>query len=209
MFYSFVQSYSNYNIINWSCTKPSFLDPIEKKIKKAIRIISFAKTRYDHTEPLFKQHRILPFRKLVQYRKAVFMWKITNGYAPKVLSESFVSNEHEQNNKKFVLPHPPNDTAKEYFVYSCVQAWNCLPDVLRGTTIYTAFTRNLKKHFLGEPIEDSIHINNNIRNTNQNNANNNNGIRVLQWVRPNMGQLRANAQQNPFADRWDNQLRNF
>ena len=35
MFYSFVQSYSNYNIINWSCTKPSFLDPIEKKNQKS------------------------------------------------------------------------------------------------------------------------------------------------------------------------------
>ena len=47
---------------------------------------------------------------------------------------------------------------------SCVQAWNCLPDALRNTTINTAFTRNLKKYLLGEPIEDSIHINNNIRN---------------------------------------------
>ena len=142
----------------------------------------------------------------------MFMWKITNGYAPKVLSEGFVRNE--QNQTKFVLPHPPNDKAKKYLVYSCVQAWNCLPDALRNTTIYTAFTRNLKKYLLGEPIEDSIQINNNIRNNinyqNDTTGNNNTGIRVLQWVRPNQGQLRANAQQNPpFASRWDNQLRNF
>ena len=32
MFYSFVQSYLNYNILNWSCTKSSFLDPIVKKL---------------------------------------------------------------------------------------------------------------------------------------------------------------------------------
>ena len=42
---------------------------------------------------------------------------------------------------------------------------------------------------------------------------NNNGLRVLRWQRPNRDQLRANAQnlyaQNPFATRWDNQLRNF
>ena len=132
------------------------------------------------------------------------MWKVMNGYAPKVLAEFFVSNE--QNTTKFVLPHPPNDTAKKYFVYSCVLVWNSLPDALRNTTIYTAFTRNLKKHLLGEPVENSIHINNNIRN----NIHNNSGIRVLQYVRPNHTQLRANDQQNQtFATRWDNQLRNF
>ena len=92
MFYSFVQSYINYNIINWSCTYQSFLNSIEKKLKKAIRIISFAKTKYDHTEPLFKKHKILPFKEQVAYRKAIFMWKVTNEYAPKVLSEFFVSN---------------------------------------------------------------------------------------------------------------------
>ena len=204
MFYSFVQSYINYNIVNWSCTLPNFLDPIEKKLKKAIRIISFAKTKYDHTEPLFKQHRILPFKDQVAYRKNIFMWKVINGYAPKILSEFFVSNE--QNLTKFVLPHPPNDKAKNYLVYSCVSVWNSLPDALRSTTIYTAFTRNLKKHLLGEPVEDSILINNNIHNNNDNNS----GIRVLQYVRPNQAQLRANAQQNQtFATRWDNQLRNF
>ena len=95
------------------------------------------------------------------------MWKVTNGYAPKVLSEFFVRNE--RNLTKFILPHPPNDTAKAYFVYTCVLVWNSLPDPLRNTTIYTAFTRNLKKHFLDEPVENSILIN---------------------------AQLRANAQQN-------------
>ena len=162
MFYSFVQSHINYNIINWSCTREGVLDPIEKKLKKAIRIISFAQTRYDHTEPFFKKHRILPFQKQVTYRKALFMWKVTHGYAPKVFSQFFVRNE--QNATKFVLPYPPNDTAKAYFVYSCILAWNSLPDALRNTTIYTAFSRNLKKHLLGEPIESSILVNNNIRN---------------------------------------------
>ena len=215
MFYSFVQSYTNYNIVNWSCTKSSFLDPIEKKIKKAMRIISFAKTKYDHTEPLFKKHKILPFKEQVTYRKAVFMWKVANGYAPNVLSKIFVNQELDQ--KKFVLPHPPNDKAKNYFVYSCILAWNRVPDALKRVTIFSAFTRNLKGHLLGEPIENNIHINNNIRNNtsnvnrtnnNSNSSNNSSGIRVLQWVRPS-GRPNANAQNPPFASRWDNQLRNF
>ena len=37
MYHSFVQSHVNYNILNWSCTNKSFLDPIDKKLKKAIK----------------------------------------------------------------------------------------------------------------------------------------------------------------------------
>ena len=203
MFYSFVQSYSNYNILNWSCTTPSFLDPIVKKIKKAIRIISFAKTMYDHTEPFFKKHKILPFKEQVTYRKAIFMWKVANGFAPKILSKLFVASGNDQ--KKFVLPRPPNDTAKNYFVYSCVTAWNCVPDALRHATIFSAFTRNLKGHLLGEPIEENIFINNHIRNNSI--SQNTNNTRNNRWVR-NDGHPRANNNP-PFASRWDNQLRNF
>ena len=116
---------------------------------------------YDHTEPFFKKHRILPFKDLVTYRKAIFMWKVANGFAPNILSNLFVRNEVDQ--KKIVLPHPPNDKAKKYFVYSCVLAWNCVPDALKHATFFSAFTRNLKGHLLGEPIERNIHINNNIR----------------------------------------------
>merc|ERR1711928_768 len=61
-------------------------------------------------------------------------------------------------------------------------------------------------------------INNRFNNRNNNNGNrnntrqnnNNNGIRVLQWRRPNHAQLRANLENQPqFASRWDNHLRNF
>ena len=168
---------------------------------------------YDHTEPFFKKHKILPFKEQVTYRKAIFMWKVANGFAPEILSKLFTASGNDQ--KKFVLPHPPNHKAKNYLVYSCVTAWNCIPDALRHATIFSSFTRNLKGHLLGEPIEDNVYINNHIRNNssisqNTNNSRNNttnNGIRVLRWVR-NDGHPRANNNP-PFASRWDNQLRNF
>ena len=139
------------------------------------------------------------------------MWKITNGYAPKVLSDFFVSNE--QNNTKFVLPHPPNEKAKNYFVYSCVLAWNTVPDVLKNVTIFSAFTRNLKGYLLGDPIENNIYINENARvnnnNTNTNiiNLNNNyNGIRVLRWNRNNRnrGVLTHDWDGSGLTNSWDN-----
>ena len=102
MYHSFVQSHISYNILNWTCTHHSFLKPIETKMKKAIRLISFAKTKVDHTAPLFKKHDILPFRDLVNLKKASFMWQITRGYTPSVFNTFFSKNLH--NPLRFVLP---------------------------------------------------------------------------------------------------------
>jgi len=81
MYHSFFQSHVDYNLLNWSCTNKSFLKPIENKVKKAIRIISFSKTKYDHTAPLFKKHNILPFYDHIRLKKALFMWKTAHGYS--------------------------------------------------------------------------------------------------------------------------------
>ena len=34
LFFAFVQSHIDYNILNWSCTRPTFLVPIEMQLKK-------------------------------------------------------------------------------------------------------------------------------------------------------------------------------
>ena len=146
MFYSFVQSHINYNILNWSCTLKTNLAPIENKLKKAIRVISFAQTMYDHTDPLFKQHNILPFHKHVSFRKALFMWKLAHGYQPKVVSDLFTGNLHNQ--IKFVLPHPRNESAKSYFVYSSIKEWNAVPDTLKLTSTLSNFSLKYKTHLL-------------------------------------------------------------
>ena len=106
MYHSFVQSHVNYNLINWSCTNKSFLDPVEKKIKKAVRAISFS-NKYDHTTHLFKKHNILTLTQLITLKKATFMWKLVNGCLPSVLNNLFVTNAH--NHLKFVIPHPRNE----------------------------------------------------------------------------------------------------
>ena len=142
MFYSFVQSHINYNILNWSCTKDTVLKPIETKLKKAIRIISFAKTMYDHSDPIFKQYKILPFKQHVALRKASFMWKVVHGYVPNITTNLFTKNLH--NHLKLVLPHTVNDKAKYYFAYSCVKEWTCVPDTLKMVTTFSNFTRKYK-----------------------------------------------------------------
>jgi hypothetical protein len=80
LYHSLIQSHINYNILNWTCTHNSTIDPINKKVKKAIRVVSFAQTKYEHTPPLFKSLKILPFPEHLQHRRACFMWKVKNEY---------------------------------------------------------------------------------------------------------------------------------
>ena len=50
LYYSFIQPYVDYNILNWSSTHTTNLECIRISIKKAVRIISF-KRRQEHAAP--------------------------------------------------------------------------------------------------------------------------------------------------------------
>ena len=145
-YHSFVQSHINYNIVNWTCTNQSFIEPIEKKVKKAIRVISFSKTKYDHTSPLFKKHNILPFHDHVQLRRASLMWKLHNGYINSPISKLFIRNL--QNEQKYVLPQPGSERGKTQFVYTCVKAWNAVPEDIRKITLFKSFTSKYKDYLV-------------------------------------------------------------
>ena len=143
LYYSFIQSHINYNLVNWSCTYPSYLEPIEKKIKKAVRLISFSKTKFDHTPPLFRKHGILPFSELITYKKAIFMWRSAHNFAPVSLTSSlFTKNQH--NPTHFILPFPSNEKDKNSFEYSCVKTWSNVPEALKLSSTLNTFTSKLK-----------------------------------------------------------------
>ena len=146
MYYSFVQSHISYNMLNWSCTYDSFLKPIENKMKKAIRLISFAKTKFDHTTPLFKKHKILPFRELEKLKKASLMWQVTHGYSPPTITNLFTKNQH--NPLRFVLPRVKNDHDKLLFDYSCIKAWNLFSDTIKSSSTFSSFKSKAKSQLL-------------------------------------------------------------
>ena len=116
------------------------------KIKKAIRVISFSKTKYAHTAPLFKRHKILPFHDQIKLKKATLMWKIANGYVPPPVCNLFTSNSRDSH--KFILPKTKNDHDKMVLEYSCITVWNTVPNSLKQLTNLKAFSNNYKEHLL-------------------------------------------------------------
>ena len=145
LYYAFIQSHINYNLLNWTSTYPSLIEPINLKIKAAVRLISF-KNKYEHTKPLFLNKGILPFYELINYKKGNFLWKISNGYVQTPLSDIFVKNSY--NRYRFNLPNPLNTLDKSKIVYSSVKYWNSLPLVIRKATTLNNFNLKHKKHLM-------------------------------------------------------------
>ena len=145
LFYSFIQSHLNYNLINWSSTYDSHLKSINLKVKAAIRLISF-QNKYEHANPLFLKHKILPFHDTIKYKKGNFLWQICNGYIKKPLSEVFIRNTY--NPLRFNLPNPGNEAEKHKIVYSSIKHWNSIPLHIRNASTLNCFNEKHKKYLL-------------------------------------------------------------
>ena len=59
LYFTFINSHTDYNLINWGTAPSSYMDTIHSKTRKAIRIISFKDKDEPHV-PLFIKHSILP-----------------------------------------------------------------------------------------------------------------------------------------------------
>ena len=176
---------------------------LRKNIKKAIRIISFAKTKYEHTPPLFKRNKILPFHEHIQLRRACFMWKIQNDYIHPPVCSIFKKNPY---NQKYILPHVKCEKEKNAFEYKCVKAWQIVPENIKSSSTLDSFTLRYKNHLLDDIYTDNDNNNRTFNNHNlaiQNNSNIN--TRNNRLTRNNYyGQLRHDRPRPRWESRWDN-----
>ena len=134
LYYALIHPHLLYCINILSCTSKSNLLRIQKMQKKAIRIITKAKIN-EHTGPLFKLCKILPFEQLCLQAKLLFMHSIHYNYAPHSFSNTFPTNqirniEHNlRNQNEFLLPGCRIEWFKKFPLYTFPLAWNNLGDI--------------------------------------------------------------------------------
>ena len=111
------------------------------------------------------------------------MWKLCNGFIQNPLNTIFTKNL--QNDRKYVLPFPKTERDKNSFEYTCVKAWNLVPDNIRDSSTLNCFKCNYKRHLLGyPPAQLNRNRQNQHRNVNRNHNHNHNP-------------------RGPFQSRWD------
>jgi hypothetical protein len=94
---------------------------IEKVQKKAIRIMT-GSAYNSHTKPLFIQHNILPFPKLILQSQLTFMHAIEYNYAPSSFRNIWPKNREREPaiNLRYAddyfIPMPCTETFKKSFI---------------------------------------------------------------------------------------------
>ena len=183
LYYSFINPYIDYNLLNWGMAAPTNLNSVNQKIKKAVRIISFKKSDH-HTDPLFKELEILPLEKSIELKYAKFMWRLHNNFLPDSLSKNFRSNERTN----FTSSISRLESLKRFILFSGPKLWNELPQCITNKPSLNSFSNSLKRYF----IFGNININRNIRG---NNAGRNHRSRLAN----------NSGLNQPFVSRWNQQ----
>ena len=188
LYYSFINPYIDYNLLNWGMAAPSNLNSVNLKIKKAVRIIAF-KGRDHHTDPLFKELEILPREKSIELKNAKFMWRFVNGHLPESLSCILRSNERTNYSNSISRL----ESLKRFIRFSGPKLWQELPNCIKNKPSLKSFSNALKNFFIHGNINNTNTTN--IRST-SNRQNNNRGNHA--------SRLDNNRGLNqPFVSRWN------
>jgi hypothetical protein len=155
LYYALIHSHLTYCPIIVSCTTAKNINKITKIQKKAIRIVTGNKYN-THTNPVFKELAILPYTKLIEYSKSMFMHSIEYKYAPSSFNNTWQKNhnrvDHDhnlRNDNSFALPAPRIELFKRSPLYSLPLTWNNLNTIkLQGNR--TTFKIGLKENLLAE-----------------------------------------------------------
>jgi hypothetical protein len=152
LYYALIHSHLTYCPIIVSCTTNKNITLIHKTQKKAIRIVTGSRYN-ENTSPIFSELKILPYPKLIEYFKSLFMHSFVYGYAPPSFSNTWPLNanraEHDhnlRNNNLYAIPPPRIELFKKSPLYSLPTLWNDLDDI-KFQRNRTTFKIGLKELF--------------------------------------------------------------
>ena len=164
LYFSFMNPYIDYNLLNWDMALPTKTNVINLKIKKAVRIMSFKQSQRS-TDTLYKDHEILHFDKSVELKYGKFMWKLHNGFLPNSLVKNFSTNSRT----RFSRSISRLESLKSYILFEGPKMWDQLPLTITSKPSLSSFSKALKNYFIhGNPNHNMTNpLNPNTRHYNQ------------------------------------------
>ena len=153
LFLSFLQ----YGLIVWGQTYASFIDPIFKLQKKAVRAISF-QPRMSPSLPIFNDFELLKLSELFELRLLTFVFDSVNKTSPTCFHDFFLLNSsvHHYSTRQASQGdlYMSRKNSLQYGLksirYLAAKLWNELPVELRNASSKTLFKTKLKSYFLNK-----------------------------------------------------------
>ena len=151
LYYAFIHPYLNYCIEIWGNTCTTYLTPIIRLQKTAVRIIVGARRRQS-SEGIFKLLRIIPVEKLHTYSIYIFLFKLISNTMPQSISSTFQFNNnlHSHSTRQNNNLHIDSVTfpiRKRSLHYQASILYNC-DDALLYNLPYVSFKFMIKSRLL-------------------------------------------------------------
>ena len=151
LFLSFLQ----YGLIVWGETYASYIDPIFKLQKKAVRAISF-QPRMSPSLPIFSDLKLLKLSELFELRLLVFVFDSVNKTSPSCFHDFFLfsSSVHQYSTRQasqgdlYMFRKNSLQYGLKSIRYLGAKLWNMLPVELRNAPSKISFKAKLKVYLL-------------------------------------------------------------
>ena len=145
-YYAFLFPHLYYCIEVWGNTFIVHIDPLEKMIKRALRLIS-GSNRRAHTAPLFENLEILTLRKLYMYVYSIqlFMYKFHHKLLLRIFLDYFVTNYdvHDYDTRQRGCLHATHNRSHS-IRYVGVKISNHFMSLLEMNMYYLLYKTNLR-----------------------------------------------------------------
>jgi hypothetical protein len=156
IYHSLIETHLNYGILAWGNATKKSLKRLSVIQKRAIRMICKSKFN-SHTEPLFKQLKLLKVEDLFNLACSKLYWKKVHNQLPKFHSLQLPTFEEQQNSNRqtrqstdiITFPHRTN-LDKQLFNYSVSKVWNQLPSNIKDhvSRSVNSFSNSIKTFLL-------------------------------------------------------------
>ena len=160
LYHAFVYPYFTYCLTIWGNTFQSFLSPLERCQKRAVRLLCGA-GKYDHTKPLFEQMHILDLKRLYIYSVQMFLYKYYHNVLPSPFGTFFtyVADIHEHNtrqSKLFRIPLAKCPQKASAMKHSGAKIYNNCPTLVNYKCSFASFKYHVRKTLLGIPDANKL-----------------------------------------------------
>ena len=160
LYNAFIYPYFTYCIEVWGNTYQSYLEPLVKMQKRAIRTIVGAR-KYAHTAPMFLYLKLLNIKEIYIYCVQLFMYKYHHRILPSVFSDLYVRNNsvHEYETRQQNLLHVPLIFTKplsKSVRISGVTLYNHFSNLLCLRVSYVTYKGTLKRYIIDNDTKNLV-----------------------------------------------------
>jgi len=154
LYYTLVQSHLEYAIALWGGANKRLVKDLTVLQKKAIRIINRVHSQ-EHTDPLFKNNRILKLVDLYDYNVAKLMYRYSSGTVPNALNKIFKQhgtyhNYQTRNRNNPRIPLSKHSTTIRSIRHKGQKVWSEIPNTIRQCKTLNSFKRKYKSALVGK-----------------------------------------------------------